>query len=111
MFVYVVVVSLCTGEKGDGLDYKGSIFHRVAKVSYYYYYYYYHFVKGFVIHGGDITNGDGTGGKSIYGPHFGSNNNNCNCYYYYYYYHNNSKIINMIIIIIITIIKRMNTLK
>ena len=52
--------SICAGDNPAKLSYKNSPFHRI--------------IPDFMIQGGDITKGNGTGGKSIYGEKFKDEN-------------------------------------
>lgn len=63
---------LCTGEQGFG--YKSSIFHRVRAEVQRSVLIGIQVIPQFMIQGGDITNSNGTGGKSIYGGKFEDEN-------------------------------------
>jgi cyclophilin family peptidyl-prolyl cis-trans isomerase len=55
-FLHLCMCDKGKGKSGKDLCYKGTPFHRI--------------IPGFVIQSGDITNGDGTGGESIWGVPF-----------------------------------------
>jgi len=55
-------ITICDGRKPT-FSYRGNKFHRI--------------ITGFMAQGGDITRGDGRGGKSIYGTQFADENFRC----------------------------------